>query len=170
MMDRIHLQWIPQISHPEYEYILCEKGDTLLRMRFNYRHSMHAAECTSRDGAFAIDRKGFFKSRIVLRKNGIETGRLYAKNWWSNTGIAEIEGEKLEFQMGNNPLAEIRFLHRSHLLSTCGFKPGNGKLRLTISTTTHFDKHPFAAYLLALSWYMLLPGASEEGMDILMFV
>ena len=81
-----------------------------------------------------------------------------------------MEGEKLEFEIGNNPLAEIRFLHRGHLLSVCGFKPANGKLRFNISTTTHFDKHPFSAYLLALSWYILLPGATEEGLDILTFI
>jgi hypothetical protein len=170
MMDRIHLQWISKISHPEYEYTLCEKDETLLRMRFNYRHSTYSAECTGPDGDFVIDRKGFFKSTIVLRKNGIETGRLSTKNWWSQSGIAEMEGEKLEFEIGNNPLAEIRFLHRGHLLSVCGFKPANGKLRFNISTTTHFDKHPFSAYLLALSWYILLPGATEEGLDILTFI
>jgi hypothetical protein len=67
-------------------------------------------------------------SYLVLKENDQVIGRFYPKNWYSNSGIAEIDGEKIEYRIVNNPLAEIRFLYHDNLLISCGIKHQKGKI------------------------------------------
>lgn len=162
------MNWIQNKQHPVYEYRLETSGDTLQTMRFDYRQNTYTAYCAGKDGDFVIDRLGFWKSKIVLRENEVIIGKLYPENWYSNNGIAEIKGEKLIYRIVNNPLAEIQFLHQGNLLIACGIKPQNSKLEVGITTASHFDKHPFAKYLTALSWYLMLPSVQEDVMDFIL--
>ncbi len=156
------MQWTSNIQHPIYAYTLTAHGRALQTMTFNYQKNTWTALCESESGAFVIDREGFFKNKLVLKENDVTIGRLYAKNWYSQNGIADIKGEKLLYRIVNNPLAEIQFLHHAHLLIACGLKLHNHRMEPAITTATHFDKHPFASYLAALSWYLLLPMMQED--------
>lgn len=166
MQIQNNLKWIHHNRHPFYTYYLQRQDKNLLTMRFDYRKSVYTAHCQGETGeAFVIDRIGFWKSKIVLLENNIPIGKLYAKNWYSNAGIAEIKGATLHYQMINNPLAEIQFLHQDHVLSATGIKPYKNSIEIGITTVSHFDNHPFALYILALSWYMLLPVVQEHIME-----
>lgn len=159
------MQWIKHNNHPIYEYRLEESGLLLQTMILDYQESTYKAYCKGDTYHFIIDRIGFWKNKIVLVENGAIIGKLYTENWYSNVGIAEIQGEKLKYHIVNNPLAEIQFLHQENLLIACGIKPKNGEIEVEINTATHFEKHPFAKYLTALSWYLMLPNVTEDIAD-----
>ena len=155
--------WVQSTRHPVNEYQLRNGDKVVQKMTFDYHKSMTAAHCQTENGHFVIDREGFFKTKLVLKENDQVIGRFYPKNWYSNSGIAEIDGEKIEYRIGNNPLVEVRFLYRDNLLIACGLKPKQGAMQVEIETAMHFDRHPLAKYLLALSWYLLQPAASEDS-------
>jgi hypothetical protein len=162
MLYKENLHWIQNGRHPVYEYQMLDGEKVVQKMTFDYRKSTYTAYCETENGHFVIDREGFFKTKLVLKENDQVIGRFYPKNWYSNSGIAEIDGEKIEYRIVNNPLAEIRFLYHDNLLISCGIKHQNGKTRVSIATAMHFDRHPLAKYLLAVSWYLLLPSTMED--------
>lgn len=162
MLQSQSMRWSQNVRHPVYEYQLLNGDRVVQQMTFDYRKSTYTAHCQTDSGGFVIDREGFFKTKLVIKENDRVIGRFFPKNWWSTAGVAKIAGEEIEYRIGNNPLVDIRFLYKDNLLIACGIKPDKGNNSVEIQTATHFDKHPLAKYLLALSWYLIQPALSVD--------
>ena len=145
-------------------YELWHSDKKLLTLDFHPFTNSARIEYPAEKRVFLIRKEGFLRNKTVLRNEyGVRIGQLGHEKGNSSIGTIELNDEKFNYTIHNNPMAELIIYKESKdkPFVTCGLKADDGNTAVKfskenkLSASQHF-------LLMALCWYMFLPVAKEN--------
>ena len=109
-------------------------------------------QCNDTRRTFMIEKKGIFRSRIILRNEyGIRLGQVTYEGNHSNEGLVEWEGQRLRYKIQNQSTPElVVYKPTNEPLLICELS-GITNTSYNLPKSTSDDIYP--ALLLALCWH-----------------
>ncbi len=147
-------------------YVLSNNNKKLLTLDFHPFTNAARIEYAAEKRVFMIRKEGFLRNKTVLcNEYGVRMGQLLSEN---KETVIELNNEKFAYTIQNNPQPELVIYKesREQPLMVCGINvdnSGSGEVQVKDRTTPNAQ----SSLLLALCWYMLLPVAQENKMQVL---
>ncbi len=161
------MQWKKIGAGVRHTYQLTEGNHTLATISINHGSSVLRTMCQSIQRVFFIHKEGFWKNRTVLKNEyGQKMGNLYYEKVPTDKGIVEIDNRRFQYAFSNSSLAEITVYNEGEQapLLACSLAPEEGQTMIEPAKQQHFANADLQYLLFALTWYLFLPAAQENGM------
>ncbi|MGG9970835.1 hypothetical protein ACQ33O_03480 [Ferruginibacter sp. SUN002] len=161
------MKWllVSNASSTLHEYHLIENNECKVILKYNPLHHSARITCGKHHKLIFVETTGSLKLKTVFKNEyGLEVGSLH-QDKWHNKGSVVIDDKKYNYQLQNNPLAELIIYNNnpSTPLVSCGLKPDNGATEISLSHNTNGIDNSFL--LLGLCWYLFLPVAKENVVE-----
>jgi len=134
----------------------------LLTLHYNQFAQTAKVECENSRRIFKIDKEGFLRNKTILKNEyGVKIGELGTENWFSHEGFIDLNGERFNYTIQNNPSSQLVIYKSSKKspLLVCGLTPNNGNISINFQQGKEADK--YACLLIALCWFLFMPVAKE---------
>ncbi len=161
------MKWL-LVSNPSsalQEYHLIENEACKVILKYNPLHHSARITCGKHHKLVYVETTGSLKLKTIFKNEyGLEIGSLQ-QDKWHNKGAVVIDTKKYNYQLQNNPLAELIIFDNTPAkpIVSCGLKPDNG---ISLSHNTNGVDNSFL--LLGLCWYLFLPVAKENVVEYAM--
>lgn len=122
-------------------------------------------QCNDSRRTFLIEKKGIFRSRIILRNEyGSSLGQLTFEGNHNSEGFIEMEGQKLRYTIQTHPTPEIVIYKSSNdLLLICDLVGITGSL---YNFPKKSIENIYPALLLALCWHQTTKVSKEAELEL----
>ena len=161
------MKWELVTSTPEHEiYHLYKDDKKRLTLVFNPYSSSARIECNKEKRVFLIRKEGFRKNRTVIRNEyGMKVGQFGQEN---GQQFITVNDEKIFYTTHNNPLAELVLFKETEEqpLVSCGISINDGATDVNFKKDKDLGNMPHPGLLMALCWYMFLPVAKENTVEL----
>lgn len=147
-------------------YHLYKDDKKILTLAFNPFSNSARVECEKQKRIFLVRKEGFLRNKIVLRNEyGIKIGELGHEN---KENFIDVNDDRFYYTFRNNPLAELVLYKESEdqpfVTCSLGAKEGDPAVTFTKAKKLSDTTHP--GLLMALCWYMFLPVAKENAVEL----
>lgn len=161
------MRWEADKSTTEHEVYHLYKGDKKeLTVVYNQFSNSARIECTREKRVFLIRKEGFRRNKKVIRNEyGIKIGEFGQEN---GEHFIDINEERYFYTTINNPLAELIIYRdaKENPLVTCGLKVKNGSTDIRVNDEQQVPDGSHPGLLMAICWYMFLPVAKENTVEL----
>ena len=122
-------------------------------------------QCSDTRRTFMIEKKGVFRSRIILRNEyGTRLGQLIYEGHRIDEGFIEMDGQKLRYTIHKNPKSEMVIYNSSNeLLLICDL---SGITDNSFNFPKRTPENIYPALLLALSWHQFTKVSKEAELEV----
>jgi hypothetical protein len=163
------MKWILINNHPEpiQEYHLIENEHCRVILKYNPEQKSARITCGNQQRLFFIQSAGVLTGKYIFTNEyGLQIGYLNQDKRHANGGSVSIESKKYQYEISNNPLAELTIYDSDSLsrLVTCelAFHDSTSNATAFGKQFTHID---YNCILLAHCWYLFLPVAKENLLE-----
>lgn len=162
------MKWeVTSASAKQEIYTLWHNDKKLLTLDFHPFTNSARIEYADEKRVFLIRKEGFLRNKTVLRNEyGVRIGQLGYEKSNSSEGTIELNDEKFNYTIHNNPMAELVIYqdNKDKPFVVCGLKADSGNTSVKFSKENQLS--PSQHFLLmALCWYMFLPVAKENTVE-----
>ncbi len=115
------MKWLFISSNPHQEiYELWNKEKKLLKLNYHPDSETLRISANDEKRVFLIGRKGFLRSRIVLRNEyGVRMGQLNYENSQDNLGSIEVYDERFNYSVQNNFPPKAVIYKNTEMITGC---------------------------------------------------
>ena len=147
-------------------YHLYKDDKKILTLALNPFSNSAKVECEKQKRIFHFRKEGFLRNKMILRNEyGIRIGELGNE---SKGNFIDINGERFYYTIQNNPKAELILYKESKdkPFVTCSLGSKDGDPAVTFTKDNKLSETTHPGLLMALCWYMFLPVAKENTVEL----
>jgi hypothetical protein len=121
-------------------------------------------QCSDTRRTFMIERKGVFRTRIILRNEyGTKLGQVIFEGNRNDEGFIEMDGQRLRYTIHNQPTPEIVIYHNSHEpILMCDLIGITGS---SFNVPKSSPENIYPALILALCWHQFTKVSKEPELE-----
>ena len=161
------MKWELVKSTPEQEiYHLYKDDKKRLTLVLNPFSNSARIECDKEKRVFLLRKEGFRRNKTVIRNEyGMKVGQFGQEN---GQHFITVNEKKFFYIIQNNPLAELVLFKeiKEQPLVSCGISTNDGTGAINFTKDKNLGEMPHPGLLMALCWYMFLPVAKENTVEL----